>query len=247
MNLLIITFLKIFFRNKRAIFFVILLPVGIYLAGAFLGLEGIVQFQKQIRYEDFLLTGVIAFALMQTGVYTASYTFIDYHKSHILKRLSVTPLSAGRLLAAQVAARFMLALLQTAVLLGIGTALFGLRPSGLILLLPLVVFVGSTLFLNVGFLIASAARDYEQAAPYTTVIGMVSMFLGDAFFPIANLPAYLARAAEFLPLAPLVALLRMTILGVIPEHYARDLVLVLVWFIGLSFLAQTVFKKKAYK
>lgn len=247
MKILIITFLKIFFRNRRAIFFAVLLPVGIFLASAFLGLEGVVRFNRSMSYEDFLLTGVIAFGMMQTGIYTVTYTFIDYQKSQILKRLCITPFSAGRFLASQIAARFVLALLQVAVLLGIGAALFGLRPSGLIVFLPLVVFIGSTLFLNVGFMIASLARDYEQAAPYTTIIGMVSMFLGDAFFPIANLPGYLARAAEFLPLAPLVSLLRMTILGVVPEHYARDMVLVLVWFVGLSVLAQTVFAKKAYK
>ena len=247
MKLLTIIFLKIFIRNRRAIFFVILLPVGIFLAATFLGLEGIVRFQKQIRYNDFLLTGVIAFAMMQTGIYTATYTFIDYHKSQVLKRLSVTPLSAGKLLTAQVVARFFVAVLQAVALLLIGVLAFHTKLNPALILLPVALFIGNTLFLNIGFLLSSFTRDYEQAAPYTTVIGMVSMFLGDVFFPIENLPGYLARVAEFLPMAPLVSLLRFSILGAVPEHYTRDMVLLLVWFVGLSLLAKRVFAKKAYR
>lgn len=240
-------FLKIFFRNKRAIFFVILLPVGIFLASAFLGLEGIVRFNKPLSYEDFLLTGVIAFAMMQTGIYTVTYTFIDYQRGQVFKRLSVTPLPAGKFLFSQILARLLIAFIQAGVLLAIAIIQFGTKISPTLFLLPLMILVGSTIFLNLGFLLSSFTKDYEQAAPYTTVIGTGLMFLGDAFFPIENLPPALAKAAEYLPLEPLAGLMRYSILGLDSGKIAQQSVVLLAWLAASYLLATAAFSKKAYK
>lgn len=247
MKQLTLAFLKIFFRNRQAMFFVFFLPVGLFLAASFLGLQGIVKFQKPISYHNFLLTGIIAFALAQTGIYTVAYNMIDYHKSQILKRLAVTPLTAGKFLAAQTLARFIIALVQIGILILVGAGVFhtAVRPG--IVFLPLVIFIGNALFLNIGFLIAAFARDYEHAAPFTTMIGMVAMFLGDVFFPLENLPYHLARAGEFLPVAPLVSLTRSAMLGLSNERILQDMVVLILWLLVLSILAKIGFAKKAYR
>lgn len=247
MKQLTIAFLKIFFRNRQAMFFVFFLPLGLFLAASFLGIEGIVKFQKPISYHDFLLTGIVVFALAQTGIYTAAYNFIDYHRSQILKRLAVTPLQAGKFLGAQILARFIIALVQIGILILVGAAVFhtAVRPG--IIFLPLVVFLGNALFLNVGFLVASFARDYEHAAPFTTIIGMVSMFLGDVFFPLENLSYHLTKVGEFLPVAPLVSLTRYAMLGLSGERILQDMVVLILWLVVLSVAAKIAFEKRAYK
>lgn len=241
------TFLKIFFRNYRAMFFVLLLPLGIFLATAFLGLEGVVQFHKTISYNDFLLTGIIAFALVQTGIYTVTYNFIDYQKGQIFKRISVTPVSARHILLAQVIARFLLAFIQVAVLLAIGVVWFGMVIKPAIVFLPFILFFGSTIFLDIGFLIAAVSKDYEQAAPFTTATGMALMFLGDVFFPVENLPHYLAVTAEYLPLKPLVSAMRYAVLGARSPDFMMEIIVLLFWFTVLSFAARAVFSRRAYR
>ena len=247
MNQLFFSFLKIFFRNKRALFFVIFLPAIIMVIVPFFGLGGLLRFSEGHSYVDFLLPGLVAFALMQMGIYTATYSLIDYRKTQILKRISVTPFTASQFMVAQIAARFVLGLIQACVLLLVGIVIFRVQIAWQILYLPFLIFFGNFIFLNFGFLIASTARDYEEAAPYTTIVGLGLTFLGNVFFPASLLPPVLAKLSIFFPLAPFSSLLRFSILGQKTSNAPEDFVILLLWLIVTSFLARVVFEKKAYK
>lgn len=246
MTKLVYTFLKMFFRNPRGIFFVIFLPSAIFLTLAYLGIAGIIRFNLAVSYNDFLLSGIIALSLMQMGIYTASYSLIDYRRSHILKRLSVTPLSPSRFLLGQTLSRFLIALLQVAVLLLLGWVFFHTTIRGL-LYVPILVFFGSTIFLHFGFLIAAVARDYEEAAPYTSIIGLPLLFLGDVFFPVQDLPRGLSILADYLPLKPLASTLRYALLQIPSPHLLQDFIMMVSWLIFTGFLAYFLFAKKVYK
>ena len=243
---LTVAFLKIFFRNGRAIFFAVFLPSAIFAILALLNLEGIIRFGDAVSYSDYLLVGVIALAVMQTGIYTASYSLIDLKRSQVLKRLAVSPLTRGQFLVAQILSRFCVACLQVLVLLLLGTFVFDVSLRGL-WAAPFLVFLGSAVFLNFGFLIASIARDYEEAAPYTSIVGLTSMFLGDVFFPVANLPRELARIADFLPLKPLSQSLRFFLLGVPTPDLQQDLAVLILWFFGMFLLSWFIFSRRVYR
>lgn len=246
MRAFIIAFLKIFFRNPRVIFFVVFLPAGIFIILAYLGIEQIIRFNLPVSYANFLLAGIVAMSLMQTGIYTVAYTLIDYRRTHILKRLSVTPLSAGKFLLAQIISRFLIACAQVAVILLLGFVFFHTTTQGL-WYLPFLVFVGSTIFLNLGFLIASVARDYEEAAPYTTLTGLSLIFLGDVFFPVENLPRALQHVANYLPLKPLANTIRHFLLGTQSPDLLRDILVMMAWFLILTIISQYVFRKRVYR
>lgn len=247
MNQLVTAFLKIFFRNRRAMFFVIFLPAGLFAILSLLGVERIIQFDLQIPYNDFLLSGIIALALMQAGIYTAAYATVDYQRTQVLKRLSLTPLTAGKFLYAQTLARFIVAILQTAVLLLLGALFFGSAFKLQVIFLPLLVLAGSSIFLNLGILIASLARDYEEAAPYTAVAGLSLTFLGDVFFPVGRLPEVLQNIAQFLPLKALSEMLRYSLFALEPGDLSRNIITLLVWVVGITILAGAIFSKRAYK
>lgn len=246
MKHLTLTFLKIFFRNPRAIFFVIFLPAGIFAILGFLGLEEVIRFEAEVTYAEFLLPGIMAMALMQTGIYTVAYTLIDYRRTQVLKRLSFTPLSPVHFLWAQIISRFVIALLQAAALIVIGIAVFGTKLQGL-WFLPILIFFGSALFLNFGFIITALAKDYEEAAPYTTIIGLPLVFLGDVFFSVDNLPKSLSSLADYLPLKPLSSLLRYDLLSLDSPLLGQDILVLILWLVILSLVASYVFAKKVYK
>jgi len=240
-------FIRIYFRNGRAIFWMILLPAIIFLALAVLETYEVVDFNLSVSYQDFLLPGIIAFAILQNGVYTSAYTLIDYKRSGVLKRLAATPLRIKDFLMAQIAARFLIGLLQAVLLITIGTMFFDTKIDPNILYLPLVIFLGNGVFMGFGFLIAGLARDYEEAAPYSSSIGLGLSFIGDVFFSVQNLPGYLPILAEFLPLKPLAASLRLSILGIESGSLTQDIVVLVVWFGLMLLVSQWVFKKLAYR
>ncbi|OGE82531.1 MAG: hypothetical protein A2846_02885 [Candidatus Doudnabacteria bacterium RIFCSPHIGHO2_01_FULL_49_9] len=244
---LTLAFLKIFFRNKRAIFFVILFPTALFLMLALLRFEQIIRFAPDQSYIDFLLSGIVAFAVMQMGVYTAAYSLIDYHRQKVLKRLAVTPLSAARFLLAQGFSRFIMAMIQTGLLIGLGSALFVTDLGLTAIFAPLVILFGTIIFLNFGSIIASLARDYEEAAPYTAVAGLGMSFFGDVFFPAANLPVWLQNIAAVLPMKPFVGLLRYSFFGIGQNEALMNLLIVLGWLTVSTLAAKIIFSKRAYR
>ncbi|MDP3741097.1 MAG: ABC transporter permease [bacterium] len=246
MTTLIKVFLKIFFRNPRAWFFVIFLPTGLFALAAFLSLEAIIRADLTVPYRDFLLIGIISMAFMQSGIYTMGYLFIDYKRLQVLKRLYITPLSGKDFLIAQIISRFFISLLQTISLVAVGIMIFGANLQNF-WLLPILVFVGSTLFLNFGVLIAATARDYEEAAPYTTIVGLPLVFLGDVFFPVQNLPPVLSKIADFLPLKPFSAIMRHYLLGLVDANIVSDFIVLAVWLAATILLAFFAFERKIYK
>lgn len=247
MKQLILTFLKIFFRNRRAIFFVILLPIGLFLVLSFLRLENVIQFDAGQSYTDFLLPGIIAYAIMNAGIYTSSYSLIDLKKQMVLKRLSVTPISAGEFLYAHSVARFVVSLVQAGTLISVGALFFDLHLARTIIILPLVLLVGCMVFLNFGYVIAALARDYEEAAPYTTIVGLGLSFIGDVFFPASNLPGYLQSIGSFLPMQPLSQVMRYALFGTDSQFLVTNLIVLLAWLMLGFALANAIFAKKAYK
>lgn len=245
MSALIKVFLKIFFRNWRAWFFVIFLPAGLFALAALLNLESIIRTDLAVPYRDFLLIGIVSMALMQTGLYTVGYLFIDYKRTQVLKRLYITPLQSRDFVFAQIFSRFFIALIQVLIIILFGVFVFDVHLQNL-WFLPVAVFFGSTLFFNFGIFIAAISKDYEEAAPYTTMIGLPLVFLGDVFFPVQNLPEFLRRIADFLPLKPFSAVLRHYLLSLPDRQFASDLAVLLVWFIFIIIIGLHFFKTKIY-
>lgn len=239
-------FLKIFFRNYRALFFVLVLPVVIYIAISYLGLDNIISFNGEKQYQGYLLPGIIAMSLVQMGVFSAGYTLIDFRRSGVLKQLAVTPLSPFRFLLAHAFARWIMALVQTGILLLCGLILFDIMISWRVVFAPILSMAGLALFINFGYLIASLAKDYEDAAPATAIINLLLLFLGDVFFPSRLLSPAFNVLADILPMKALSAMFRYVLTG--GEAVTLIQVLVFVaWFIVTSVLAQRIFARKAYK
>jgi ABC-2 type transport system permease protein len=242
-----LTFLKIFLRNLRAILMTVLLPGLIFVGMAFLESSAIIEFDSSISYRDFLLAGIIAYALLQTGIYMTAYTLLDYRRTGILKRFAATPLPAGKFLAAQIFSRFIIGALQALVLLLIAVLFFDVNVRMTILFLPFIIFVGIAVFITFGFLIAGIARDYEEAAPYTTIVTIVLAFVGDVFFSVQNFPDFLQTLSRILPLAPLSRLVRYALFGVGEAMLAESAIVLMIWFVIMFSVSRFVFQRHAYK
>lgn|SRR3989344_7286934 len=243
---LFFAFLKIFSRNLRALFFILVLPLVMYVGISYLGIGNIIRLGTSSVYQEYLLSGIVAMSLMQLGIFSTGYALIDFRRSGILKRIAVSPLSAASFLVAHGLARTVLALAQTGLLLFCGFIFFGLTYGWLVILVPLLVAAGLVLFLNLGYLIASLAKDYEDAAPATTAINLLLIFLGDVFFPSAALPRPLAILADILPMKAFSNLFRLALSGT--GHVLVWQVLVLAaWLVITSIVSFWIFAKKAYR
>lgn len=161
-----------------------------------------------LRYIDFLVPGILAMALMQMGLFSIIFVIVSYKKTGVMRRLLITPIKPYQFVGAQVATRLIISLLQVLVILAVAVLAFKVTIVGNYLLLIFLVFWGSIMFLALGFAISSFAKTEEAAAPVANLIAMPQMFLGNVFFPIESMPAWLQGVVQYLPLNYLADALR---------------------------------------
>jgi ABC-2 type transport system permease protein len=162
---------------------------------------------RDLGYIDFLVPGMLALTVMQLGLFSVAFGFVNLKRTGALRRLFATPTSPAYFLGAQVTSRLLIGLLQVLVLLGVGLW-FGLQLVGSVPLLLAVSVLGSIIFLAMGFAIAGWAKNEDQAAPVANLLSLPMTFLSGVFFPRDAMPDLLQRITEFLPLTYLSEALR---------------------------------------
>jgi ABC-2 type transport system permease protein len=154
---------------------------------------------RDLGYIDFLVPGVLGLTIMNLGLFGVAFGFVQLKRTGTLRRLFATPTPPGYFLAAQVASRLVLGLIQLLILLLIGIA-FGLHLIGSIFQLLLVALLGAVIFLAMGFGIAGWAKNEDQAAPVANLVSLPMLFLSGTFFSRDAMPDFLASITSYLPL-----------------------------------------------
>ena len=161
-----------------------------------------------ISFIDFLVPGILAMALMNSGVIGLSTAFTTYRERGILRRIKVTPFPLPNFILARILTQLVVAVAQSVILVGLARVVFGLHLRGNILLILLAIILGALAFLAIGFAISGFARNTETAASYANLITFPMLFLSGVFFDVDAAPEWLQPVTRILPLRFLVDALR---------------------------------------
>ncbi len=170
-----------------------------------------------LRAIDFILPGILAMALMQLGFF-GSFQMVALREQKVLKALGATPLPRSYLLGAEVMVRLLLSVVQLALTLAIGRAVFGLHVTGNWLAVLGVVAMGALTFTSLGYMLTCRARTIDSGQGLVQLVQFPMMFLSGIFFPVSIMPGFLKPVAAMLPLTYLGDALRQVMVGMAPEH-----------------------------
>lgn len=160
----------------------------------------------------FFVPSILAMALMQLGLF-AAVPLVAQREKLILKRLAVTPLTRATLVGSNVLMRLLIALAQTALIVGVGTLLFGVAIVGNLLVVGGIIVLGALTFLAIGYVVASFATTEESASNQVSVLQFPLMFLSGIFFQVEFMPDFLQPVVALMPLTYLADALRQTMVG----------------------------------
>ncbi len=163
---------------------------------------------RNVRYIDFLLPGIVAMSIMQMGLFSVAFAFVQLKRQGILRRLLATPVRPASFLFAQVVTRLAVSILQTAVLITVAVVFFDVHVAGSLLAIFLLALIGGAVFISLGFAISGWASTEEVAAPLANVIALPMIFLSGVFFPRQAMPEVLQTVTDYLPLTYLANSLR---------------------------------------
>lgn len=201
-------------------------------------------YSKELTYYDFVLAGVLGLALMNSSIVGIAVSMAKYREDKILKRITTTPIKTWWFIMAEVLSRLILNFLQITIILAVGKYFFDAHIYGNLFYVYILALFGAILFQLLGFVIASFTKTTDAANGAAIAFAIPMMFLGGVFFPIDTLPKWLFMFVQYLPIAPLLRLIRTVILeGASPfVNQGSNIAIVLAWIVGCLLLASWRFR-----
>ena len=171
--------------------------------GAYNGSTIISTTQKNIgaqeSYIDFLVPGLIGFAILVNPMFSLTEISSTYKKNKLFKQLSLTPLTKMEWLTAKILWYIVLSSISFILMATVGILAFGANITLTVWLIPFLL-LGPMLFASLGMLVGTVTKNPETAGVIGNIVTFPMMFLSGTFFPIAFMPEYLQSFAHVLPL-----------------------------------------------
>lgn len=187
---------------------------------------------RELNYFDFVMAGILGLALMNASIIGVAVNMTKYREDQILKRITTTPLASWKFILAELLSRLTINMVQITLILSVGIFIFGGHVYGNIVLVYLLAILGAILFQLIGFVVASFSKTTDAAQGLATVATIPMMFLSGVFFPIDQLPAWLSMFVQYLPLAPLLRMIRnVTLDAISPLQNPQNMILVVSWIV----------------
>jgi ABC-2 type transport system permease protein len=191
---------------------------------------------ENLRYIDFLVPGILAMAIMNSGMIGLATAFVSYREKGILRRVKATPFPLSSFIVARIISQVAVAVVQAMVLILLGMLLFDLRIDGNLINVVVMVTIGAVAFLSLGFVISSFARNQEAAASLANALSFPMLFLSGVFFPVDNAPGWLQPITKIIPLTYLAEGLRGLMVrgSTLQAEWLNILVLLITCAVGIA-------------
>ena len=214
---------RMFWRNPSAAFFGVVLPLGL------LAIFGAVFAGRQEDL-DVIVPGIAGMSVMSATFTSLAYNLTTLRERGILKRLRGTPLPTSAYLAGLAGNAIANAVLQLAVVIGVGHLLLGVSWPGDWVALGVFTCAGVICFALLGVALSHAIPNPESAPAYVNAVFLPQILIAGVFYDASEAPTIIHDIAQVLPLTHLVDGLSGAIVdGQGVGAHAGDLLVLALW------------------
>src|SRR6266700_2290111 len=154
---------------------------------------------KELNQKSFFAAGMAVFFLFFTVQFGVT-SLLEERNEGTLARLLAAPISRASILGGKLLTSFLLGAISMTVLVVATTVLFGAawgNPFGVAVLIVTAIMAAT----GIMALIATLARNAEQAANWQSVTAVILGLVGGTFFPVSQAPGVLSRLTFVAPQA----------------------------------------------
>jgi len=154
---------------------------------------------KELNQKSFFAAGMAVFFLFFTVQFGVT-SLLEERSDGTLARLLAAPISRASILGGKLLTSFLLGVISMAVLVAATTVLFGAtwgNPVGVTVLIVTAIMAAT----GIMALIATLARNAEQAANWQSVVAVILGLIGGTFFPVSLAPGVLSKLTFVAPQA----------------------------------------------
>lgn len=158
-------------------------------AGGPLRLEPRIWFNPDLQSAHFLIPGLMGMLLMLSAVVAASLSIVREKERETIEQINVSAIRPEELIIGKILPYFLICLLTTLIVLGVGYFIFGVVIRGSLFLLSGTVLIFLLAALGMGLLISSATNSQQEAFQLAIITTLLpSVILSGLIFPIASMP-----------------------------------------------------------
>jgi ABC-2 type transport system permease protein len=195
---------------------------------------------------DFFLPGMLGFSLIGSAVFGVAFLFFSLRETLVLKRMYSTPIKKTYIVFGESIARVLYQLVTAIVIILFGTFFYGFHLAhGAVTVIEMLLLclLGLLVFMGVGFIISSVAKNQNVIPIYANLFMFPQYFLSGTFFQKSLLPQSMQGIIKFLPLTPLNdGLRKLSFEGLHLYNLGSELSILLGWCIVVFAIAIRVFR-----
>ncbi|OPG13165.1 ABC transporter permease [Microbispora sp. GKU 823] len=193
---------RLFLREPMAVFFAIVLPVGLLL-GLGATIPGFRDADPSLggqRFVDAPFTAMmVLLSIVTLGLSVLPGTLVIYRERGVLRRLSTTPVRPGALLAAQLLINVVVSVVATTLTLALGHLILGVPLPGSPWAFVAIFVLGTLTMLTIGLLLAAVTPNSRVAQGVGSALMFPLLFLAGMWLPRPLMPEILRRISDFTP------------------------------------------------
>ena len=205
-------------------------------------LEAHVQVFPGVSYTAFLAPGLVMMSVLQNAFANSSSSLIQSKITGNLVFILLTPLSHWEMFSA-----YVLAAMIRGFVVGLGVMLITLWFADLSFVAPLWIIVfallGAAILGTMGLIAGIWAEKFDQLAAFQNFLIVPATFLAGVFYSVHSLPPFWLAVSHANPFFYMIDGFRYGFFGHSDVPPLTSLMIVLVFFIVLSFIAVTLLKR----
>lgn len=207
-------------------------------------LEVRVLYNPSMESSLFMVPGVMGMIVCIVTIMLTSMSLAKERETGTFETIISAPLHDGEILLGKTLPYVLLGVLDTALVFGAGTLLFGVPLKGPVWMLgaAALAFVGTTV--GIGTLISTVSRTQQQAMMGSFLFLFPATLMSGIMFPLENMPPAIIGVAYLNPLKYFVVLMRnITLKGGDPQVFASNVAVLLLMMAAVASLSYRRFRQ----
>ena len=215
----------------------------LYMLALGFGLGSMIGEVGGMSYIAFIGTGMVCQSAMFTASFEGMYSaFSRMHMQRTWEGIINAPISLDDVMLAEWLWTATKAVMSTTAILAVLMVLGFGHTWLVIFILPLGFLVGMT-FGGAGLVMNAVAPGYDFFTYFFTLVLTPMLLLSGVYFPVEQMPGWLAQLAQFLPLKHAIDVARPLMLGQVPEQVGVHIA-VLLLYAAVAFYAALVLTRR---
>lgn len=154
---------------------------------------------RVLSAKDAVVPSLIALSILWTGVLCGAILMVIEDEEGMRVRLGLTEMGAFSLVGSKLLLATAVVFAQSAVMLALAVAVFGVFASNALLAL-VIIAAASFSCIGIGLVIAAFARQVAGAVVLSVLVSFPLIFMTGAVFPLSQMPGFMQWIARAIPL-----------------------------------------------